>query len=80
MTDNIVNLFGVQLHDDTPEVFFDKMKKNADEFQGSVVVIGQDENGKLIFGGNNGDLKDALWLVMAALRFIQDCERTITEA
>lgn len=70
----IINLFGDQLHDDTPEQFFEKVKSVPFD---TVLVIGECANGELYFGGNTGDMKQNSWLLLRALRQMQDYERSL---
>jgi hypothetical protein len=41
----------------------------------SCVVIGQQPDGGLFFGGNSGNMEHALWLVMRGLWWIQNFDR-----
>lgn len=70
----IINLFGDQLHDDTPEEFLEKVKSVPLD---TVLVIGEACDGKLYFGGSTGDMKQNSWLLQRALRQMQDYERNL---
>lgn len=74
--DNVINMFGVQLHDDTPAQFMDKVREHADEME-SVLIIAQTHEGELMFGSNTGDLQVGLWLVMRGLWMIQRYEEAL---
>lgn len=76
MSENVINMFGDQMHDDTPLDFLEKVKTEADNFD-SIIVIAQQNDGQLFFGGNSGDMQLALWLVMRGLWSIQNFERNL---
>lgn len=75
ITDNIINMFGEQFHDDPPHEFLEKVK--SIDFD-TCLVVGQEPDGKLFFGGNTGDMEHNLWLLMRALWHLQRLEGSLS--
>lgn len=75
--DNVVPLFGFDMHDIPPAQLLEKAKAwDADH----VIVIGETEDGQLLMGGNKCDLKEILWLLTRGLNQANRAEGALTEA
>jgi FMN phosphatase YigB (HAD superfamily) len=71
MDENIINIGILTDSDDTPQNILEKAKEWGMK---ACVIIGEDENGKLRFGGSHNDPRLISWLLTQAQWFVQENE------